>query len=176
MNESRTALYRPEAGWWIDPIYHSDCDSFLTKNDCCQICRLTNRRRKDYIAPVPLAPGCGLPGALWQMSEEAAFNHHRHHHQFLRQHSASASSGFRQAIAIRDLFRGGGGGGGGGGGVDSDNGAADGTSLGGRVAWREVKALSDDPDQPWYVVVFLPALKYLSHCCLSSYSLRLLYY
>jgi HPP family len=141
MNESRTALYRPEAGWWIDPIYHSGCD--LTTN--CQICRLTNRRRKDYVAPVPLAPGCGLPGALWQMSEEAAFNHFHRHHQHFRQPS-SASSGFRQAIALRDLFRGVDGGGGGGG--DGDNAA--GTYIGGGgVAWREVRALAEDPDQPW---------------------------
>jgi hypothetical protein len=53
-----TQLVRPEAGWWIDPIFHSDCG----KN--CKICRLTNPEREDFLKPEPLFPGEGLPGVL----------------------------------------------------------------------------------------------------------------
>jgi hypothetical protein len=51
-------LFRPEGGWWIDPVFHFDCGKD------CKICRLTNPERKDYLKPEPLVPGEGLPGCL----------------------------------------------------------------------------------------------------------------
>jgi hypothetical protein len=81
MNESRTALYRPKAGWWIDPIYHiSTCCSeeqqhmrrtddenadTTAAHDDPMITRLTDEKRNDYCPPTPVTPGVGLPGVLW---------------------------------------------------------------------------------------------------------------
>lgn len=31
----------------------------------CPVCRLTNEDKRDYLEPTPVAPGEGLPGALW---------------------------------------------------------------------------------------------------------------
>jgi hypothetical protein len=53
-----TQLVRPEAGWWIDPVFHSDC------GNNCKICQLTNPEREDFLEPEPLYPGEGLPGVL----------------------------------------------------------------------------------------------------------------
>jgi hypothetical protein len=48
LNEKRTELYRPEAGWWIDPIYHlSHCVDNKDDNDNDQLSRLTHKKRSD---------------------------------------------------------------------------------------------------------------------------------
>jgi hypothetical protein len=82
-----TQFFRPESGWWIDPVFHSDC------GENCKICRLTNPKRKDFLKPEPLFPGEGLPGVLCVQIDTAA--------------STDA------------------------------------------VAWREIKTVAGDPDQPW---------------------------
>lgn len=56
-----TSLVRPPSGWWLDPVYHAQPCGI----ESCQLCRLTDKERPDYVAPAPLIPGEGLPGALW---------------------------------------------------------------------------------------------------------------
>jgi hypothetical protein len=59
LNDDKTQLFRPEGGWWIDPVFHSSC------GDNCKVCRLTNPERVDFLKPEPLCPGEGLAGFLW---------------------------------------------------------------------------------------------------------------
>jgi hypothetical protein len=54
LNETRTHLFHPENGWWIDPYAQE------SKFD-----PLTDPSSPDYLEVAPLAPGVGLPGALW---------------------------------------------------------------------------------------------------------------
>jgi hypothetical protein len=65
LSEDRTCLFRPEGGWWIDPSFHSQC------GDKCQMCRIVNSQRDDYVPPAPLAPGEGLPGVLWRETKRS---------------------------------------------------------------------------------------------------------
>jgi hypothetical protein len=58
LNAAKTHLFRPDHGWWIDP-YAIDCGENHTFD------RLTDSSREDYLEATPLAPGCGLPGALY---------------------------------------------------------------------------------------------------------------
>ena len=57
----RTKLIRPTSGWWLDPVYHvQPCNEAI-----CQLCRLTDPTRSDYVPSAALIPGEGLPGVLW---------------------------------------------------------------------------------------------------------------
>jgi hypothetical protein len=78
-------LFRPDSGWWIDPVFHASC------GENCKVCRLTNPECKGYLKLDPLFPGEGLPGVL---------------------HLATLFSA-------------------------------------GEVAWRDIKTVAEDPDQPW---------------------------
>lgn len=117
LNEDRTFLFRPEAGWWVDPVYHREC------GENCQICRLTNSGRADFVPPVPLTPGVGLPGVLWAETghgKRSWFG--SHNSQSRRRFRSDASQVFSDATAA---------------------------PMGKMVVWREVKAIANDPDQPW---------------------------
>jgi hypothetical protein len=60
-NDDHTALVRPEAGWWVDPAFHSGAQC----GKSCGMCRLFDPKRADYVPPKPVAAGVGLPGVLW---------------------------------------------------------------------------------------------------------------
>ena len=61
-----THLSRPPAGFWTDPVLHRHSPGGGGGNsNACPLCRLVDPCRRDYVAPRPLAPGEGLPGALW---------------------------------------------------------------------------------------------------------------
>ena len=64
LSDDKTCLFRPELGWWIDPVYHDAC------GENCEICRLVTPQKKGYVPPKPLAPGEGLPGVLWSESDK----------------------------------------------------------------------------------------------------------
>lgn len=125
LNDERTLLFRPEAGWWVDPVYHRDCGTD------CPICRLTDSDRPDYVRPGPLTPGEGLPGALW-----AETGHHAKQQQrsWLGSHSSNhVRSRFRSAADVATH-------------VFADTSAP---TAAKKIVWREIKAMANDPDQPW---------------------------
>jgi hypothetical protein len=64
-NDEHTALVRPDAGWWVDPAFHSGAGCGNGKVTSCGICRLLDPKRADYIPSKPVAAGVGLPGVLW---------------------------------------------------------------------------------------------------------------
>jgi hypothetical protein len=117
LNEDRTFLFCPPAGWWIDPVFQTskcscrrhDGDNTTSSSSirktttttasrsCCQICSLTDASRSDHVPPAPVSSGVGLPGVLWA---ETANRRHQ---------------------------------------TMTDN----------KVVWREIKAIANDPDQPW---------------------------
>jgi hypothetical protein len=120
MNKTMTQLFRPESGWWIDPVYHSNCA------ENCKVCRVVDPTREDYVEAEPLCPGEGLPGVLWADSRR------------VMDASASETSGMRRTMFAKSkppegptLFK-----------VDT-------TNPHDTVAWREVKTIASDPDQPF---------------------------
>ena len=52
MNEDSTRLVRPEAGWWMDDVFHN-----CPKGTSCPLCRLTDKSRTDYLRAEPLPIG-----------------------------------------------------------------------------------------------------------------------
>jgi len=56
LKEDKTALFRPDGGWWIDPVWHECTDD---------VRRATDPSFPGYVPPPSLAPGVGLAGALW---------------------------------------------------------------------------------------------------------------
>eukprot|EP00545_Synedropsis_sp_CCMP1620_P002554 CAMPEP_0119005940 /NCGR_PEP_ID=MMETSP1176-20130426/2019_1 /TAXON_ID=265551 /ORGANISM="Synedropsis recta cf, Strain CCMP1620" /LENGTH=501 /DNA_ID=CAMNT_0006957803 /DNA_START=40 /DNA_END=1541 /DNA_ORIENTATION=+ len=67
MNENKTRLFRPPRGYWLDPVRHQT----MCATGFCDLCRLTNTEHPEYLPPVPLAPGVGLPGILWNESDSS---------------------------------------------------------------------------------------------------------
>lgn len=67
LSEDSTHLFRPDQGWWVDPVYEAD-----------QLSRLTDSKRADFVPPKPLSPGEGLPGALWVEASGSAGMFSRH--------------------------------------------------------------------------------------------------
>ena len=64
LNPQQTALYRPQGGWWVDPVWHHCQDKAS-----CPLCRLTDPSAPGYQEPPPMAPGFGLAGVLWSESQ-----------------------------------------------------------------------------------------------------------
>ena len=98
-------------------MFHRDCDKD------CQICRLTDSHRQDFIPPKPLAPGEGLPGVLWAET---------HVHPLTR-------SGSGGSVRVRHRRT-------------TSNAASiifPDAQPSFSVVWREIKAIAEDPDQPW---------------------------
>jgi hypothetical protein len=131
LNEAKTHLFRPENGWWIDP-YARDCGG-NSLFEC-----LIDPTQPDYIEPAPLAPGVGLSGVLWA---EAQGGNAANRDQptligaatrMMSNRSLPPSEGYDTISNQNDL-------------------------LEQNVKWREVKPLSDDPDQPYNL-----RLKYLA--------------
>lgn len=143
MNETRTKLFRPQSGWWVDPVYHSfvhndpsapsygqDDATSTSSPQCeeCQICRITCPDRPDYIPATPLSPGEGLPGVLWSEIRDGNTN---------AINDANVGSRRRSTPAIfvdppTRLQR-----------QQQPN--ADHKTI----VWRQVAPLAADPDQPW---------------------------
>jgi hypothetical protein len=130
LNDELTQLCRPESGWWIDPVFHSDC------GNNCKVCQLTNPDCEGYLKPEPLFPGEGLPGVLWSDSR--------------RVNRVNASGRDPKSTVIGSLL------------IGSlltkskparknnpAKGPIDTTASVDTIAWREIKAIADDPDQPW---------------------------
>ena len=82
MNSANTKLFRPKVGWWIDPVVLSDTD---------ELTRFTDEKHQEYLEALPLCPGVGIPGILWNEA---------HHHDGNRGHSQFKSS---RKVAWRDI-------------------------------------------------------------------------
>lgn len=136
LNREKTQLFRPEYGWWIDPVYHSRCGKD------CKICRLTNPTRKSYIPPAPLCPGEGLPGVLWADSGRANTTTDDKSRSDPGNMRSSFSRSFdprrRQSFASRNQQNTSGFG------LFNENALPDNA-----VSWREIKSIASDPDQPF---------------------------
>jgi hypothetical protein len=50
----------------MDPSVHTNC------KESCSMCRLTNKWHPQFLSPLSLAPGIGLPGVLWAELEPTA--------------------------------------------------------------------------------------------------------
>lgn len=168
-NDSHTALFRPEAGWWVDPVYHrsTDCttkqqqqqgDTTNNKttrsiknynNNHCPICRLTDSTRSDFVPPVPVPAGVGLPGVLW--TEGAGRSARRswsgsHPRSSQQQRKSRHRSERNSQIVLPDSTTT----------PATSSTTSTPTAVAShpgawnkRVVWREVKAIANDPDQPW---------------------------
>jgi hypothetical protein len=134
LSHDDTLLSRPEAGWWIDPVYHSQCD-----NRDCKICRLTDSSMKNYVQPEPLYPGEGLPGVLWAESGRVNMlgdGANRSDLSAMRQRMWSRSFDARRPVPTSpSCFN-----------IFAENNAV---SENNAVTWREVQSIADDPDQPF---------------------------
>jgi hypothetical protein len=60
MDESQTHLFRPEGGFWVDPVSVD-----YGQNGNHKFRRLIDPTLDDYFPPTPQAPGVGIPGILW---------------------------------------------------------------------------------------------------------------
>jgi len=129
LSDDRTHLFRPEAGWWVDPVFHNEVQGHVTggvaTDHPCQICRLTDGSRQDYIAPQTVFPGQGLAGVLWS---EASSKWTRTWRETL----VSKILGHSDAPAVtpRELYM-------------------DVRRRHHKVVWRNVRQLEEDSDQPW---------------------------
>lgn len=122
ISDDQTKLYRPDGGYWFDPTYHEACHG---RGEHCLICRLFDPSQHGYASPKHVAPGEGLPGALW--AEVSVGNWTRNHREALARSIMNASTNdkeFRHEINLTH-FR---------------------TR---HIVWRNVKQLHEDPDQPW---------------------------
>ena len=135
LNKTRTQLFRPEQGWWIDPYARGSSNSKFEQ--------LTNPSLPGYLLPVPVAPGVGLPGALWSEAQSGNIANRRGGMTNERRRSLRTSVRAKDARSFETL--------------DNRN-----DTLARNVKWREVKALADDPDQPHN-----PRLQFLAECGLG---------
>jgi hypothetical protein len=145
-----TFLTRPTAGWWMDPVYHpAPCD--VTH---CQLCRLTDASRSDYLPPAVLVPGEGLPGVLWSDTAALAGHNSRSASRSSRRSRTASRWGGGESTGIfariqqsrtpppppssSDT-------------ANNNKGDVERGHVGSgpSAAWRDVKSLADDPDQPW---------------------------
>jgi hypothetical protein len=135
LNSDRTFLYRPDDGYWIDPVYHNP----KCHQQGCEICRLVDPTHPKYVEPRNQSPGQGLPGVLW--SEVAQ----------------SWTKSFRETLAGKILgtnssngnpksF----------GGSSSNNSFLEPNAIrihtshfSTHILWRSIPQLDSDPDQPW---------------------------
>lgn len=110
-------------------MYHRSC------GEKCQICRLTNASRDDFLPPIPLTPGEGLPGVLWAevCGDTNSFVNRK---WFGSHHSRSRSRGRSGLPDLAAIFSG-----------DANSPHPQHGSK--QVVWREVNAIANDPDQPW---------------------------
>ena len=130
LSEDKTCLCRPEAGWWVDHQFH---DNHSECSEDCKICRLVHSNRKSFVPPRPLAPGEGLPGVLWAEANKSWL-----------QGARSVSNSFRSPRAHRGHHRRS---------LADTTGKIFSEATSGKpqrhVAWRQVKTIAQDPDQPW---------------------------
>jgi len=110
-----TCLRRPNGAWWVDPMFHQK-----QHGKDCKMCRLIDENnRESFVPPPPLAPGMGLPGALWTESKSRV--------SWLtvgRSTVRSATHGRRDSLLP-------------------------GMKPRSRVVWREIQSIANDPDQPF---------------------------
>lgn len=162
LNEERTHLERPPNGWWIDPVFHV---SAHTGDSECSLCRLIDSSRPNYMEPAPLPPGVGLPGVLWaeaqrgnpgnqsKISRRMMMASSRPTSSSRRWGNASSRQGMKSGEFLVDRV---------GPNRQEEDTVVDTVAPHRLVSWRDVKALADDPDQPWN-----PRLKFLAECNLG---------
>jgi hypothetical protein len=164
LNQDRTFLYRPDGGFWLDPVFHSPrCRGRSDENDNddneCEICRLVYPDHPRYVAPRNQAPGQGLPGALWSGSSSPAAPPAPAPGSIgIGSNSNSNSSwtrSFRQSLVGAKFL--------GGRGMSSSapnsflepapafrtSASAPRSSISPGFVWRSIPQLDSDPDQPW---------------------------
>ncbi|CAB9503947.1 CBS domain containing membrane protein [Seminavis robusta] len=133
-NPMTSKLTRPEGGWWIDPYWQFDTAVF---------CQFVDAKSHDYIAPPALSPGVGVPGVLWSDLRTTGRDHHHgggggHGTRRSRKSGGGGnSSALLDSTFLAQIFS------------DDNNHNGNNQYLGGqRIAWRDLKALANDPDQP----------------------------
>lgn len=154
-------LFRPEGGWWIDPYWHrhegSDDDPQSQQEGACTFCQLVDKSRQDYVAPPMLSPGVGIPGVLWSdlgHTDRTKIPRHTGRQSAPGSYRGSGTMDANfllQVFGTRSLY---------------EHRTPHPSSLAAnrqqqqqqhiaapnkersRIAWRDVKALADDPDQP----------------------------
>lgn len=139
---SRSKLFRPEGGWWIDPYWHKlhgkggfDEHTETTTTATCTFCQLVDASRHDYITPPMLSPGVGIPGVLWSDLRHSDRKHKRR----ASGPGGGGSGGALDANFLLQVF----------GNLSFNENRLDQAALmNNRIAWRDVKALADDPHQP----------------------------
>jgi hypothetical protein len=101
----------------------------------CTFCQLVDASRRDYIAPPMLSPGVGIPGVLWSDLRHKDRKHKRRESG----PGGGGSGGPLDANFLLQVF----------GNLSFNENRLDQAALvNNRIAWRDVKALADDPDQP----------------------------
>ena len=169
LNRTQTSLSRAEKGWWIHPSFVAKYDEASSSNSSDGgrgdlLRRITDPSWADYIAPTPVAPGEGLPGALWSEA--------RHHYNTVgagrrrrrpstwgrdsQHHASMVSSSSRRWSAIRasvtmaaatTSFSSGG--------ANIPDSAtvgleAEAGEVPHEVVFRDLTQISTDPDQPYH--------------------------
>jgi HPP family len=134
---SRSKLFRPEGGWWIDPYWHKLHGKENEENGTTTsrtFCQLVDASRRDYIAPPMLSPGVGIPGVLWS---DLRFKDRKHKR---KESGPGGSGGVLDANFLLQVL----------GNLSFNENRLDQAApmASKRIAWRDVKALADDPDQP----------------------------
>jgi hypothetical protein len=135
LNSDQTFLYRPDNGYWIDPVYHNP----RCHRQGCEICRLVDPTHPKYVEPRNQSPGQGLPGVLW--SEVAQ----------------SWTKSFRETLAGKILGTSSSGNPKSSGGMSSSNNSflepnairIPTSHFSTHILWRSIPQLDSDPDQPW---------------------------
>jgi HPP family len=140
LNQDQTFLYRPDNGFWIDPVYHTP----RCHPPNCQICRLVDPHHPAYVEPRNQSPGQGLPGVLWSEvaqswtksfretlagkilgnnSQSSNFNPNKRSTGGM----SSSNNSFLEPNAIR---------------IHTSH-------FSSSIVWRSIPQLDSDPDQPW---------------------------
>ena len=130
-------LFRPDGGWWIDPHWHSEGHA---TDGSCTFCQFVDKSRNDYIAPPTLSPGVSIPGVLWtdlghkNRKQKRRDSIPRRRDSTNSRRDSTSSNG--DGGFLHQVF----------GNISANDDQMERANE--RIAWRDVKALAEDPHQP----------------------------